>query len=81
MPHTVKILEIEPVTHNVRRFRFEKPEGFDFAPGQATEVSIDKDGWREDAKAFLEAARRLNLPAALERSRSGRGAHVWLFFE
>src|SRR6266852_3196614 len=44
-------------------------------------VDFDKAGWREDATAFLEAACRLNLPAALERSRSGRGAHVWFFFE
>jgi len=44
-------------------------------------VDFDKAGWREDAAAFLEACRRLNLPAALERSRSGRGAHVWFFFE
>ena len=32
-------------------------------------------------RGFLEACRRLDLPAALERSRSGRGGHVWLFFE
>jgi TOTE conflict system primase-like protein len=44
-------------------------------------VDFDKAGWREDATAFLDACRRLNLPAALERSRSGRGAHVWFFFE
>ena len=44
-------------------------------------VDFDKAGWHEDATAFLEACRRLNLPAALERSRSGRGAHVWFFFE
>ena len=44
-------------------------------------VDFDKAGWREDATAFLEAARRLHLPAALERSRSGRGAHIWFFFE
>jgi superfamily II DNA or RNA helicase/very-short-patch-repair endonuclease len=44
-------------------------------------VDFDKTGWREDATAFLEASRRLNLPAVLERSRSGRGAHVWFFFE
>jgi len=44
-------------------------------------VDFDKAGWREDAAAFLEACRRLNLPPALERSRSGRGAHVWFFFE
>jgi len=44
-------------------------------------VDFDKAGWREDATALLEACRRLNLPAALERSRSGRGAHAWFFFE
>ena len=44
-------------------------------------VDLDKADWREDAAAFLEACRHLDLPAALERSRSGRGAHVWFFFE
>jgi superfamily II DNA or RNA helicase/very-short-patch-repair endonuclease len=44
-------------------------------------VDFDKAGWREDAAAFLDACRHLNLAAALERSRSGRGAHVWFFFE
>ena len=44
-------------------------------------VDFDKAGWREDATAFIETCRRLDLPAALERSRSGRGGHVWLFFE
>jgi superfamily II DNA or RNA helicase/very-short-patch-repair endonuclease len=44
-------------------------------------VDFDKAGWREDAAAFLETCHDLNLAAALERSRSGRGAHVWFFFE
>ncbi len=44
-------------------------------------VDFDKAGWREDAAAFLEACRHLKLPAAVERSRSGRGAHVWFLFE
>jgi superfamily II DNA or RNA helicase len=44
-------------------------------------VDFDKAGWREDSAAFLDACRHLNLPAALERSRTGRGAHVWFFFE
>ncbi len=43
-------------------------------------VDFDRDSWREDGVAFMETCRRLGLPAALERSRSGNGAHVWLFF-
>src|SRR5437016_1889660 len=41
---------------------------------------FDKTTWQEDAKAFLEICGRMNLPAALERSRSGNGGHVWMFF-
>lgn len=44
-------------------------------------ADFDKDGWQEDARAFLDACRDLNVAAALERSRSGRGGHVWIFFE
>ena len=44
-------------------------------------VDFDRQEWRQDAGAFLKTCRRLELPAALERSRSGNGAHVWLFFE
>ena len=44
-------------------------------------LDFDKGSWSEDAAAFLETCRRLEVPADLERSRSGRGGHVWLFFE
>ena len=44
-------------------------------------VDFDKEGWREDAGAFLETCRAMGIPAVLERSRSGHGGHVWLFFE
>ena len=44
-------------------------------------ADFDKEAWREDAAAFIETCRSANLPCALERSRSGSGAHVWLFFE
>jgi hypothetical protein len=44
-------------------------------------ADFDKATWRDDAAAFLETCRQLNVPAALERSRSGNGGHVWLFFD
>jgi len=39
--HVVKIIRIEQVTHDVKRFQVERPEGYSFVPGQATEVSIN----------------------------------------
>jgi hypothetical protein len=43
-------------------------------------VDFDKSTWKEDVRAFTETARRLGLPALVERSRSGNGAHIWFFF-
>ncbi|MEX2606570.1 MAG: DEAD/DEAH box helicase family protein, partial [Kiritimatiellia bacterium] len=43
-------------------------------------VDLDEEGWREDAVALLDVCGRLEVPAALERSRSGNGGHVWIFF-
>lgn len=50
--HIVKILKTEQVTHNVRRFVLEKPAGYRFIPGQATEVSINKPGWENERRPF-----------------------------
>ena len=44
-------------------------------------VDFDEQEWRDDAPAFLRSCRELAVPAALEISRSGEGAHVWVFFE
>jgi superfamily II DNA or RNA helicase/very-short-patch-repair endonuclease len=44
-------------------------------------ADFDKAHWREDAAAILQTCQDMNLPAALERSRSGNGGHIWLFFE
>jgi len=43
-------------------------------------ADFDGDAWRADAQAFGETCQRLNLPVALERSRSGLGGHFWFFF-
>ncbi len=43
-------------------------------------ADFDKAHWQEDVATFLETCRRMDLTAALERSRSGNGGHVWLFF-
>ncbi|MDD9993554.1 MAG: DEAD/DEAH box helicase family protein [Rhodospirillales bacterium] len=43
-------------------------------------ADFDKERWRTDAEAFLAACRSKRVPAALERSRSGNGGHVWIFF-
>lgn len=50
--HTVRILKVEPVTHDVRRFTVEKPRGFLFEPGQATEVAINRSGWEDQKRPF-----------------------------
>lgn len=44
-------------------------------------VDFDKSTWMEDAKAFLETCAGYQVPAVLERSRSGNGGHIWIFFE
>ena len=44
-------------------------------------IDFDKANWQDDARAFLETCAHAQVGAALERSRSGRGGHVWLFFE
>jgi len=43
-------------------------------------VDFDEAEWREDARAFIQSCDELGVPAALEISRSGKGAHVWVFF-
>jgi hypothetical protein len=43
-------------------------------------VDFDKATWQEDVAAFRETCTALDLAVAVERSRSGNGAHVWFFF-
>jgi superfamily II DNA or RNA helicase len=43
-------------------------------------ADFDKASWKEDVAAFAETCRSLGVPVAIERSRSGNGAHAWFFF-
>lgn len=48
----VKILSAEFVTHNVRRFKLEKPSAVTFIPGQAADISINKPNWADEKRPF-----------------------------
>jgi superfamily II DNA or RNA helicase len=44
-------------------------------------ADFDKKSWMADAAAFAEACRQFGVPVKVERSRSGNGAHAWMFFD
>ena len=81
-----------PVTDTViaQHLRGERADGRDFTigvyPMLADETcwflaaDFDKKSWQDDVAAFLETCRLKNIPPAVERSRSGNGGHVWIFF-
>lgn len=50
--YIVKIISIEQITHDVKRFRVEKPEGYSFIPGQATEISINTPELKNERRPF-----------------------------
>jgi len=50
--HIVKIKSIEHVTHDVLQIIIEKPTQFNFTPGQATEIAINKEGWQNEGRPF-----------------------------
>ena len=43
-------------------------------------VDFDDAQWRQDSKGFAKSCSELGVPVALEVSRSGEGAHAWVFF-
>lgn len=44
-------------------------------------ADFDKANWQNEAVTFLKACKEKGIPAYLERSRSGNGGHVWIFFD
>ncbi len=50
--YIVKIHSIKHITHDVLQIVTEKPQNYNFSPGQATEVSINKNGWKDEKRPF-----------------------------
>jgi len=44
-------------------------------------ADFDDEGWENECKVVIKACSDSNIPACLERSRSGNGGHIWIFFE
>ena len=44
-------------------------------------IDFDEENFRDDVKAFLTVCEKNGIPAATEISRSGNGAHIWIFFK
>ncbi len=82
-----------PVTDDVIRWHLsgQDDQGRDFVMGVYPmlldetcfflAVDFDKTNRQDYVAAFWETCRQMNLPGALERSRSGKGGHIWCFFE
>ncbi len=62
--YIVKVISVEPVTHDVKRFTVQKPEGYKFKSGQATEVSINTNALKHEKRPFTFTS--LNDNAHLE---------------
>jgi len=52
MEQIVKILKIEPLTRDTKRFTIEKPKGFNFVSGQHCVISINKEGFEKQKRPF-----------------------------
>ncbi|HEX7845026.1 MAG TPA: flavodoxin reductase [Chitinophagaceae bacterium] len=50
--HIVKVLDTRMVTHDVIGLKTEKPAGYSFVPGQATEIAINDKEWRNEKRPF-----------------------------
>lgn len=50
--YVVKILKTFYITHDVKCFMVEKPENYDFIPGQATDISVNLPGWENQLRPF-----------------------------
>ncbi len=78
--------EFTPITDEVIRGHLEGKHTIGIYPLLLDEtchllaIDFDKQSWIDDTAAFLETCRQMAVPAIIERSRSGNGAHIWIFF-
>jgi cytochrome-b5 reductase len=72
-PRKTKVLMTEFVTHDVKRFVIEKPTGYEFIPGQANLVALDKEEWRDEFRPFTFTS--LNEDLVLEFTIKGYPEH------
>src|SRR5207248_10357952 len=76
-----------PLTDHVIRLHLEGKKTVGIYPLLMDETcwflaaDFDKTTWQEDALAFMRTSKKLGVSTYLERSRSGNGGHVWIFFE
>jgi hypothetical protein len=50
--HVAKIVSVTKLTHNIKSFKIEKPVGFEFEPGQAVDLAINRPRWESEARPF-----------------------------
>ena len=77
--YTVKIFSIEYVTHDVRRYRVTKPEGYSFIPGQATDVSINTEALKNEKRPFTFTC--LNIDPYLEFTIKSYSSHHGITYQ
>ena len=75
MKHIVKILESYFITHDVKYFKVQRPKGYKYIPGQATELAINKPGWEDQKRIFtftdLPTKRHLEFMIKIYRDHKG----------
>ena len=73
--HIVRILNIQQITHDVKRFQIEKPAGYSFIPGQATDVSVNSAALKDEKRPFtftsLTSEPHLEFTIKIYSSRNG----------
>ena len=52
MSRKLVLRSIEPVTHDTHHLVFDRPKDFAFEPGQAVDMALDRDGWRDERHPF-----------------------------